>query len=200
MAGRLLEVIVLRRVGSAAAVCLVAFGTVGWAQLPSLPIRITSWAVNMSNIATGSNAIVYITIDRWSTEAERQGLMTTFFEKGPDKLLDAVQDTKPVGRIRFPNTLGYDLRFARHFPGEDGGDRFVIMTDRRIGFAEASNQPRTIDYPFTLIEIRVGKDGKGEGKMSVATKITFNKKHNSVELENYSSEPVRLTNVKVDKK
>jgi hypothetical protein len=36
--------------------------------------------------------------------------------------------------------------------------------------------------------------------MSVATKISFNKKHNTVELENYSSEPVRLTNVKVEKK
>jgi hypothetical protein len=154
----------------------------------------------MSNIATGANAIVDITINRWSTEAERQGLMTTFFEKGPDKLLDAVQDTKPVGRIRFPNTLGYDLRFARSIPLEDGGEKYIIMTDRRIGFAEARNQPRTIDYPFTLIEIRVGKDGKGEGKMSVATKISFNKKHNSVELENYSSEPVRLTNVKVEKK
>ena len=184
-----------------AAACLVALGTVAVAaQLPGLPIRITSWAVNMSNIATVSNAIVYITIDRWSTDAERQGLMTTFFEKGPEKLLDAVQDTKPVGRIRFPNTLGYDLRFARHFPIEEGGERYVIITDRRIGFAEARNQPRTIDYPFTLIEIRVGKDGKGEGKMSVATKISFNKKHNTVELENDPSEPVRLTNVKVEKK
>lgn len=170
------------------------------AQVPPLPIRITSWAVNMSNIATGANAIVDITIDRWSTDAERQGLITTFFEKGPAKLLDAVQDSKPVGRIRLPNTLGYDLRFARHFPLDEGGERFVIMTDRRIGFAEARNQPRTIDYPFTLIEIRVGKDGKGEGKMSVATKISVNKKQNTVELENYSSEPVRLTNVKVEKK
>lgn len=170
------------------------------AQLPSVPLRITSWAVNMSNIGTGANAIVDITIDRWSTEEERKGLLTTFFEKGPDKLLDAVQDTRPVGRIRLPNTLGYDLRFARHMPLEEGGERYIIMTDRRIGFAEARNQPRTIDYPFTLIEIRVGKDGKGEGKMSVATKITYNKKHNTVELENYSSEPVRLTNVKVEKK
>ena len=190
----------LRRVALSAAVCAAVSAAALTAQVPALPLRITSWAVNMSNIATGSSAIVDITIDRWSTDEERKGLITTFFEKGPEKLLDAVQDTKPVGRIRLPNTLGYDLRFARHFPMEDGGDRFVIMTDRRIGFAEARNQPRTIDYPFTLIEIRVGKDGKGEGKMSVATKISYNKKHNTVELENYSSEPVRLTNVKVEKK
>ncbi|HEX2442616.1 MAG TPA: hypothetical protein VHJ77_01630 [Vicinamibacterales bacterium] len=190
----------LRSSASAAAVCVALAGVTAQAQDPGLPLRITSWAVNMSNIGTGANAIVDITIDRWSTDAERQGLITTFFEKGPEKLLDALQDTKPVGRIRLPNTLGYDLRFARHHPMEDGGERYVIITDRRIGFAEARNQPRTIDYPFTLIEIRVAKDGKGEGKMSVATKISYNKKQNTVELENYSSEPVRLTNVKVEKK
>jgi hypothetical protein len=62
---------------------------------------------------------------------------------------------------------------------------------------EARTQPRTIDYPFTLFEIRVNKDGEGEGKLAVATKITFDKKANQVELENYSSEPVRLNQVKV---
>jgi hypothetical protein len=191
---------VLRRFSFALTVGLLLYGVTSLAQLPSVPLRITAWAVNMSNIATGSNAIVDITINRWSTDEERKGLITTFLEKGPEKLLDAVQDAKPVGRIRLPNTLGYDLRFARHFPMDEGGERYVIMTDRRIGFAEARNQPRTIDYPFTLIEIRVGKDGKGEGKMSVATKISYNKKQNTVELENYATEPVRLTNVKVEKK
>ena len=33
--------------------------------------------------------------------------------------------------------------------------------------------------------------------MAVATKISFDKKKNQIELENYSSEPVRLQNVKV---
>jgi hypothetical protein len=36
--------------------------------------------------------------------------------------------------------------------------------------------------------------------MSVATKITLNKKTNTVELENYSSEPLRLTKVTVEGK
>jgi hypothetical protein len=191
---------VLRRLALGLALALMVAGGSALAQLPDVPLRITSWAVNMSNIATGANAVVDIVIDRWSTEAERKGLIATFFEKGPEKLLDALQDTKRVGFIRLPNTLGYDLRFARQLPLEEGGARYIILTDRKIGFAEARNQPRTIDYPFTLIEVRVGKDGKGEGKMSVATKITYNKKHNTVELENYSTEPVRLTNIKVEKK
>jgi hypothetical protein len=54
-----------------------------------------------------------------------------------------------------------------------------------------------MDYPFTLIEIRMKKDGTGEGKLSVATKITRNTKDNVVEIENWATEPVRLTNIKV---
>jgi len=162
-------------------------------------LRLTAFAVNMSNIATGSNAVVDIVVDRWSTDEERQTLVSTFVEKGPDKLLDALQKLKRVGFIKLPNTLGYDLQYAREFPLDEGGRKIIIATDRRIGFREAREQPRTIDYPFTLIEVRLRPDGTGEGKMSLATKITLNKKTNTVELENYSSEPVRLQNVKVDK-
>ena len=82
-------------------------------------------------------------------------------------------------------------------PLEDGGRRIVLATDRYIGFGEARSQPRSIDYPITLMEIRVDKEGNGMGKMSVATKISFDKKKNQIELENYASEPVRLQNVKV---
>jgi hypothetical protein len=91
--------------------------------------------------------------------------------------------------------LGHDIRYAWQTPLPEGGRRIVIVTDRYIGFAEARNQPRSIDYPFTLIEIHVDKDGKGEGKFAVATKISFDKKKNTIELENYSSEPVRLQNL-----
>jgi hypothetical protein len=89
--------------------------------------------------------------------------------------------------------------FARERVLDEGGRQIVIATDRRIGMREAHEQPRTIDYPFTLIEIRLGSDGRGEGKMTPATKIALNTKTNTVELENYASEPVRLQNVKVEK-
>jgi hypothetical protein len=165
---------------------------------PPLPVRLTAFAVNMSNVGPTKAGTIEITIDRWSTDAERQGLLTTFFEKGPAKLLDALQDQKPVGRIRAPGNLGWDLRFARYHPLPDKGSRLVLMTDRPVGFWEARNQPRTIDYPFTLIELRLKADGTGEGKASVATKITYNKKEQTVELENYVSEPIRLNNVKME--
>ena len=61
------------------------------------------------------------------------------------------------------------------------------------------NQPRSIDYPFTVIELRLNRDGEGEGKMSIATKITVDKDSNMITLENYDIQPVMLTNVKSEK-
>jgi hypothetical protein len=48
--------------------------------------------------------------------------------------------------------------------------------------------------------MRVDRNGEGEGKMSVATKIRFDKEKKVIELENYASEPVRLQNVRVKTK
>ena len=57
-----------------------------------------------------------------------------------------------------------------------------------------------MDYPFTLIEIRVNKAGEGEGKMAVATMIDYDKDKKQLILENYSSEPLRLSKVTVKEK
>ena len=94
--------------------------------------------------------------------------------------------------------LGTDIRYAMNFPGDDGGRRIVIITPRIIGFRETVNQPRTVDYPFTMFEMRFDKAGKGEGRMAYATQIQFDKKKNTIELENYSSEPVRLNNLTME--
>lgn len=173
-------------------------------------VVINGWALSMSNMATGANQMIQIMINSWSTPAQRQQLITTFFEKKQDGLLQALQRQPERGRFNFPGymgpdpnnvmRLGTDIRYARSVPGDDGGRRIVIITPRVIGFAEARNQPRTVDYPFTLFELRFGKDGKGEGKMAYATKINFDKKKNNIELENYSSEPVRLNNLTLEVK
>ena len=195
----------LGAVGIAAALVLSATPRVA-AQTNQEQLEITAFAVNMSNIGTGSNATVQLTINRWTTPEERAHLITTMLEKNAAALLKELQRAPSHGRFRIPGLigpdphqlrLGQDLRYAWQTSLPDGGRRIVIAMDRYIGFAEARNQPRTYDYPFTLFEIRVNKSGEGEGKMAVATKITFDKAKNTVELENYASEPLRLNNVRV---
>jgi hypothetical protein len=159
----------------------------------------------MSNTATGANQTIRINIDGWSNPSQRQHLINTFLEKKQDGLVRELEKQPEVGRFNFPgymgpdpnNTmrLGTDIRYAMNFPGDDGGRRIVIITPRVIGFRETVNQPRTVDYPFTMFEMRFDKAGKGEGRMAYATQIQFDKAKNSIELENYSSEPVRLNNL-----
>jgi hypothetical protein len=163
------------------------------AQTMGQPERYTAVAVNMNRGASGT---VELVVNRWSSDADRDKLMNILLNQGADKLLDALQDMPRVGYFRSPSSVGIDIHFARRLPGEDGGERVILVTDRRIGFWEAANRPRSIDYPFTVIELRLNKDGEGEGKMSVATKVIADKENNIITLENYDIQPVLLNNVK----
>ncbi len=178
----------------------VALTAPGLAQTQGEKIRIEAFAVNMSNIGTGGTATVLMEINRWTTDAQQEELRTALLEQGSDKLLRALQKQPKVGYIRLPNTVGYDLHYAREVALPDGGRRISIATDRPIRFWEARNRPRSIDYPFTLIELRIDGSGKGEGKLSLATKITYDSDLKTITLEDYASEPVRLQNVKVEVK
>jgi hypothetical protein len=193
----MIEIVTIRR---AAGACAVMSGLVAAAlaapQTSGTPERFTAFAINMGAPGPASTATVEMVVNRWSTDAERDRLLAILMEKGPDKLLDALRDIPRIGHIRTPDSLGYDLHFARRVPGEDGGERIVLATDRYISFWEARNRPRTIDYPFTVIEMHIGRDGQGEGKMSIATKIIPDKANKLIVLENYASQPVLLKSVR----
>jgi hypothetical protein len=163
------------------------------------PERFTAFAVDMSNTArTGNNSTtVDIVVNRWSSDADRDRLLNILKTKGQDALLSALQSLPVVGYITTPGSLRYDLHFARQHPEAEGGRTVVLATDRYITGWEARNRPRTIDYPFTLIQLQLDREDHGIGKLSIATKITA--KGDTIELENFSSEPVRLTEVKKEK-
>ena len=174
--------------GAAAALMLSIGSITMTAQLSQEPsaadkVRIVGWALNMSNIATGANQTIQIDIDGWSNPSQRQHLIDTFLEKKQDGLVRELEKQPDLGKFRFPGymgpdpnnvmRLGTDIRYAMSFPMENGGRRIMIITPRVIGFQEARNQPRTVDYPFSLFEMRFDKAGKGEGRMAYATQISL---------------------------
>ena len=177
------------------AACFVAAG------LPSAGVagqeaieRFTGFAINMNS--GPKTATVDFAIERWSTEAEREKLLGIIQEnKDPnDKLLRELQRMPKVGYIRTPDRLAWDLRYSHQSKLEDGGRRIVLATDRPIGFVEARNRPRTIDYPFTIVEVRLDKNNRGEGKILAGTRIYVEK--GSIVLENYGQQPVRFNEIK----
>lgn len=176
-------------IGAALAAAFVPVGAQG-------PERYVANAVSLATPGPTGTAVVEISVTRWSPEAEQDRLLKALAEKGPEKLLETLRDLPRAGFIRTPGNIGYDLRFSRKTPLEEGGEQIVIVTDRPIGIWEAVNRPRTIDYPFTLIELRLDNKGNGEGKISLATKIVYNQRRQTIVLENYSSAPVMLTKVR----
>ena len=144
-----------------------------------------------SPVATGFE----IVIDRWSTAAERQRLLESL-KVGQNAALEVMRDLPRVGYIRVPGNLGWDLHYAQQTPGEDGGRRIFLGTDRPIGVAEEITQPRTIRYPFTFIELRLDERGEGKGKLSRATRVISNPDGRFVQLEDYDVQPVELTEVR----
>ena len=165
------------------------------------PLRFSAFNVSMP---TGVAGVTEITIERWTTVAERNGLLELVTtakegEGGQRKLLEALQKVKPrTGYIRTPNSIGWDLRYAVENKLEDGTRQIVIVTDKPVSFAAAASQGRVMDYPFTLIEMRMKPNEKGEGKMLAATSIST--KNGRLELENYGQEPVRLTEITEEQK
>lgn len=168
------------------------------------PLRFSAFAVNMQGGRAGT---VDIAIERWSTDQERETLIEFVKtakegEPGQSKLLRALQDIKPrCGFIRTPNSMGWDIKYARENKLADGTRQVVIVTDKPVSFLAAAAQARTMDYPFSLVEMRFPPgSNKGEGKLLAQTSISV--KNGQLELEIYGQEPTRLTTIteKIDKK
>jgi len=161
-------------------------------------LRLRAWAVNLNNRARTNS--IEIVIERWSTEEEFEKLRGILIEKGGDELLPALQKITPrCGYTRTSNSLGWDIYFARETLMDDGTRKIVVATDRPISMWEARNSPRSRDYEFSLAEIRLRPDGKGEGKAITMAKLTYNQKTKTLEIENYQREPVRLNEITIEK-
>jgi len=77
-------------------------------QAPSATdkVRITGWALNMSNMATGANQTIQINIDGWSNPSQRQHLIETFIEKKQDGLVRELEKQPELAASTFPATWG----------------------------------------------------------------------------------------------
>lgn len=154
------------------------------------PIEIfKAFAVQMQS---GRAGMVDIAITRWSTDAEREKLLTLLQEQGQPAMIAHLQTLPQVGYIRMPNSMGVALFYARSTMLPDGTRQVVIGTDRSIGMA--TRAPQLSKYDATVIELHIPPSGKGEGKIVLAGKASVGK-DGKVQISNYQGEPVRLKDV-----
>jgi hypothetical protein len=181
-------------------VIAVVLGLLSGPMLAAGPKPVETFKAFAASLERGRASALTITIERWSTDPEREMLLTTLQEFGRDKLIGALMKIRPpVGYMRTPNSMGYDLYYARNNTMPDGNRHVVLATNRNVAFREAATSQRSMQYQLTLIELHLDKDGKGEGKMVPAAKVTWDTEKKKLEIENYTALPVDLLNVKSSK-
>jgi hypothetical protein len=144
--------------------------------------------------AVGGKSIqLNLYINGYTSDAEAQRLAGILKDKGPDELEKALNKLN-VGRVSPVASTGTVVSVIRIHPAENGGKRIIMATNRPIPFFEARNAPRSRDYKFGLVELNLDSQGKGEGALYAAAKLSFNK-DGELEVEHFGIAPVRLTNV-----
>ncbi len=116
-------------------------------------------------------------------------------------LAQALQKSPTIGLLWDSGAAGYSIRYAYRLPQPDGGERILLLTDRRLSpwspfWKLAAPSQTSPDYEFSMIELRVNAQGSGEGKASLDSPIAVDTGAKSIALDKYNSLPVVFTKVR----
>jgi hypothetical protein len=201
-----------------AAICLAMSPQPGATAKQPMTARFVARAVSPLDAKDGGP--IEILIERWSTDDDLENLRAALLTRGaafqrarPEAGVVLMPGVQSLGaRVLARRTL--PIQFARQID-TPAGRQVVIATNQHLGFGEppartqvvlATDQrpdsgERTGNAPprepeFTLLDIRLGPDGKGVGKLAPAAKVVYNQVKKIFEIENYTAQPVRLSEVK----
>lgn len=149
------------------------------------------------NIRTTTNTFTLI-VNGTTSNAEVDRLVGRLQEGGQDDLQKAINDFD-LGSFAVGGRVGRRLNVVRV---EQVGDRTRIraLFERWIQFGEIRGGYRSIDYPFSYLEIFIDpRTGKGDGTLIEAAQIRWRRDRDSnqyaVEIENFATYPARLMGV-----
>jgi hypothetical protein len=114
-------------------------------------------------------------------------------------LAAAIEKAPTVGYVWSSEVAGYAIRYAVRLPEPGGGQRIILITDRRLGAWNDLWKPTTgtpNNYEFSIIELRLNAKDEGEGRTSLTGKVAVDGATKTLDLEDYSSLPVVFRSVK----
>ena len=187
-----------------AASSLLAMSHADAARRTTFPAQFAARAVAVSGSEDAGRINIYV--ERWSTDEEFDQLLKTLKQGGPGKMLTVLEEQRVrAGVVLMPGVQGHgervrsrtpkNFQFAREVTTPTG--RHVILaSDERLGLGESQLDARKEVYEFSLMDIRLGPDGTGVGKIAAAGDVVYNPKTKSLELKDYDKRPARLIDVK----
>jgi hypothetical protein len=159
-----------------------------------------SFIATTVNMTSGDGVKLRIELFRWSSDEERNRLVSAWKENGPEQFANALQALPEAGYVWTDESLGYSVHYAYHQLLHNGGERIILATDRPLGSWSghpwtAKIENNAVSYPFTLIELLFNSSGRGEGKISLNSKVAANDTDKTIMLENSENSPALLKNV-----
>jgi hypothetical protein len=115
----------------------------------------------------------------------------------------AIKAAPTCGYIWGDGVTGYSIKYAWRAPAPEGGDRIVLVTDRRIGARSSTSTPAPgesasaargdpAERDFTVIEVRLDGKGSGEAKASLDANVVIDAAAKTLALDGYASAPALL--------
>lgn len=134
-----------------------------------------------------------VRINRFTPDAQVENILNTLRNGGQDDLMKSISKEN-LGTVQIGTQLGRDIN-AAWITQEEEGQKITILFERWLGFSELRRGARSLDYPFTYLELYLDDNGKGEGSLIPAARVRY-KSGKTIEVENFGIYPARLTNIK----
>lgn len=141
-----------------------------------------------------ATAPVTITIDRVMPQGEADKFLGAFKSGGAAALRKSLAGVAPTGSVKVGNGAAITTRMTIERQ-TDKGRMLTMVTDQPIAFLGAGlpGAKAKDGYDFGIVDIVVDARGSGVGAVSPAAKVTV--REGTFVVEDYASEPVRLTGV-----
>ena len=108
------------------------------------------------------------------------------------RLEAAIKSAPTCGYIWGEGVTGYSIKYAWRAPSAEGGDRIVLVTDRRLGAPASGGPGSAAEREFTVIEMRLDGKGRGEAKASLNADVVIDAAAKTLALDGYASAPALL--------
>ena len=140
-----------------------------------------------------------LTLNRWSTDAERDRMLEVAEQRGTADVLDAFRETGAIGYVRWPGGLEYAVRYAHRVERPDGGADVALVVERPLWVwwdaPAKTGAAAQGDGRFTVVQLRLNASGQGEGRIATGTSIASDKRL-GVLVSDYDSRPAMLVDVR----
>ncbi len=154
----------------------------------------TGTLVGIGGPAAGRTRSFTLTLTGQTPSADVERDLALLGDNGQDAFKRAVSKER-LGTFALDGEVGHDVNFVVETSTPEGR-RITIVFDRWENIFELRNGTRSLDYPFTYIELSLDATGRGSGMLVGAAKVYFDRDDPSnLTVENFGVYPVRLLDV-----